>query len=147
MSPELATLRKTLGDHRVRHVGSRVTCNPAPTDTDDDWLVLHAVPEGTYKFLMAAGWELGGSEANMGVGESFQSCKKGEENIILTHSPSFFDKFIAATRVAKRFNLVNKEDRVALFEAVLYGTANRCWGNLEEDLAPNAFNLEMLLAR
>ena len=31
------------------------------------------------------------------------------------------DRFMVATRLAKRFNLQAKADRVALFQAVLYG--------------------------
>lgn len=31
-----------------------------------------------------------------------------------------YDRFIAATAVAKRLNLLDKADRIALFQAVLY---------------------------
>lgn len=115
-------------------VGSRVTCNPAPTDTDLDVLVKVPYIESScpapfslnkyramYDVLMADRWTLGGS--GDGDGE-FESWTKGEVNLILTDSSEFYDKFLAATSVCTRLNLMNKEDRKALFRACLY--AEQC---------------------
>lgn len=112
----------------VEPVGSRVTCNPAPTDTDADFLCLvtpAAMPRVVVD-LDEAGFALGGSiildDMNYTPPEDrFGSWKKGEVNVILTSSPIFFRRFLAATAVAKRLNLLDKADRVALFQAVLYG--------------------------
>lgn len=49
---------------------------------------------------------------------------KGDVNLIVTQDNKFYDRFMAATSVAKRLNLLDKADRIALFQAVLYG--NRC---------------------
>ena len=51
----------------------------------------------------------------------FRSFRKGDMNIITTESMEFFDRFMTATALAKRFNLLEKADRIALFQAVLYG--------------------------
>ena len=114
---------------RVEAVGSRVTCDPAPMDTDEDWLVLTS-PE---KFkdlelvlMIDFGMEFGGSRVHAGgclTGDpdSFQSYTYGEINVIATASQEFFDKFMQATTEAKRLNLLVKSDRIALFQKILYG--------------------------
>ena len=108
--------------------GSRVTCNPPPTDTDRDWLVLanDAVWLDFCNCMLAAGWEIGGSqipdEANTcHPDHRFNSFVLGEDNIIATTSSVFFQRFEAATALSKRLNLLLKDDRIALFQAVLYG--------------------------
>lgn len=45
------------------HTGSRVICDPAPTDTDDDYIML-VFPEKVYELaihLLSDGWVVGGS--------------------------------------------------------------------------------------
>lgn len=121
----------------IAHTGSREICNPAPTDTDDDWLVLIA-PENKDDFLNfftegneldddfilhpygPGGWEVGGSNPPGQVSE-FTSLKKGEFNIIMTTDPTYFKYFEAATTVAKKLNLLDKQDRIMLFNAVMEG--------------------------
>lgn len=110
-------------------VGSRVTCNPAPVDTDQDILVL-VVDEGAHEFvheMECAGFsvELGEGYAadalNSGEHDRFQSYRCDDTNLIVTVDPDFYRKFVAATSVAKQLNLLEKSDRIALFQAVLYG--------------------------
>lgn len=130
---------------RMQPVGSRVTCNPAPTDTDEDYLlyvgheygVVDGVPMMVVKdadirlmevelYLKDSGWEMGGSLPNemkceVKPSEKFCSWTLGELNLIITTSDEFFRRFLAATAVAKEFNLMDKGDRIKLFQAVLYG--------------------------
>jgi hypothetical protein len=114
----------------VTPVGSRVTCNPPPMDTDEDYLVwIH--DQASEDALRAAlngdgGWEMGGSsipdEANsVPVADRFYAYRNGAVNLIVTHSQTFAHRFLAATSLAKRFNLLDKADRIALFQGVLYG--------------------------
>lgn len=107
-------------------VGSRVTCNPAPTGTDEDWLVL------TSKYLKlvsrlsnAYGFDRGGSEVEDEDDShfGFSSLKLGEINLIVTGNEKFYSRFLAASSVAKRLNLLDKSDRIALFDAVIHGKA------------------------
>lgn len=131
---------------RIEPVGSRVTCNPPPTDTDRDWLVL--VPsiqpetQGDPFFGFAAelskdGWTLpepytpANPDKPQEGGLVFMSVRRGEDNLILTDSEEFFRRFLAATSVAKRLNLLDKADRIALFQAVLYGNACEAIGVAE----------------
>lgn len=90
-------------------VGSRVTCDPPVVDTDRDFLCL---VENANAFIKAAETRDGRSD--------FCSLSDGEINLIATESKEFYDKFMVATRLATRLNLLNKDDRIALFQAVLY---------------------------
>lgn len=109
----------------IKPVGSRRTCNPAPTDTDDDYLVL-VEDRAAFDLLMCEyGFRLGGSDLTnapvMEADSTFESFTREEVNLITTLSPVFFKRFMAATAVSTRLNLLDKADRIALFQAVLYG--------------------------
>lgn len=127
---------------RMQPVGSRVTCNPPPIDTDEDYLLyvgheygengLMVVKDSELRlmevelYLKGSGWEMGGSLPNemkceVKPSEKFCSWTLGELNLIITTSDEFFRRFLAATAVAKEFNLMDKGDRIKLFQAVLYG--------------------------
>lgn len=78
-----------------------------------------------YESFRKEGWSLDGSEIVVpehaqSPDERFNSFSKGEFNCIITDSESFFKRFMAATAVAQRLNLLDKSDRIALFQAVLY---------------------------
>ena len=117
----------------ITPVGSRVTCDPAPTNTDRDWLVLVDKENESklWDYLSTNQWELGGSlpddENNTLPDDRFMSFTKGVENIITTNSVVFHRKFLAATSVAKRLNLLDKDDRIALFQALLYSNQDNPW--------------------
>lgn len=111
-------------------VGSRVTCNPPPLNTDQDVLCL--VPDHSLTNMQGAmafeGYVYEGSAPtdvaqgpNMDTARVFTSMRKGSMNYILTSDEEFYKRFLAATRLAKKFNLASKADRIALFQAVLYG--------------------------
>lgn len=134
MLKEVATIR----EHVLRAMlcGSRVTCRPAPTDTDQDVIVLVRqiessackvpMPEqtkalaefGKMRFaLLAEGWVYGGSGDQ---DDEFESWTNGDINLILTADEDFYNRFVAATTVCARLNLLDKDDRKAMFRAVLY---------------------------
>lgn len=111
-------------------VGSRVTCDPAPTDTDQDVLVLttrNLWADVLNPRLEVDSFVKGGSNCGDPVGYmaetplSFQSSVKDELNLIVTMDAEFFRRFMAATNIAKRLNIMAKTDRVDLFQAVLGG--------------------------
>lgn len=125
----LAALNEFLRtDCDVTPCGSRVTCSPPPTDTDEDFLVLVDGGDSLSKLvnlLHAAGfaWE-GASEHYQDVaGTNFMSWRQGTTNYIVTSSLSFARRHKAATSLCKRLNLHDKSDRIALFRAVLYAEA------------------------
>lgn len=98
--------------------GSRYICNPAPTDTDNDTVILC---NGYYDYasmLINDGWEDCGQQYEM-PGD-FMAFRKDEENLIITEDPEFFQTYIRATEGAKVLNLLKKEDRIALFHAIMH---------------------------
>lgn len=112
--------------HLIVPVGSRVTCDPPPMDTDRDFLIfVKQIDFNNLVFqLFKDDFEIGGSRVyRRGLTEddfAFQSYTKGDINLIVTASPKFFDKFIKATNIARDLNLLNKQDRIDLFQEVLY---------------------------
>lgn len=120
-------IRNADGVYNGFHGGSRVMCRPAPTDTDDDYvLLLHGdLDMINLGFKLADdGWRLGGSGAihNHGV-NVFQSWKKGELNVIITHNLEWFSKMRTATKVCAVLNEMDKARRIMIFQAVVYGEA------------------------
>lgn len=109
-------------------VGSRVTCDPPPQGTDADYLVhvLDSQASALWAAVRDDGWEFGGSITSDDLNlippqDRFQSYKLDDLNLIITQSQSFAHRFLAATSIAKRLNLLDKADRIALFQAVLCG--------------------------
>ena len=110
-------------------VGSRITCNPPPTDTDEDFLVLTTDFQSLVEDLMEDGYEVCGEDYVMPIEEHgqedynfFQSFRSGDINLIVTESQYFFNNFVKATEIAKKANLLKKENRVMLFQFLLYDT-------------------------
>ena len=117
---------------RYRLVGSRVTCNPPPLDTDQDVLVevQSCNRIAMEEQMRQEGYVFEGStptDVAAGLGDVmdpqrvFTSMRKGSMNYILTSDPDFYQRFTAATELAKKFNVLAKADRIAMFQAVLYG--------------------------
>jgi hypothetical protein len=110
---------------RCEPVGSRVTCSPPPDGSDEDYLVLFSPSVRIHEVMVTRGWDVDGSripdDTNYTRPEDrFLSYRRGDVNVILTCSATFFNRFMAASSVAKRLNLLDKADRIALFRAVLY---------------------------
>lgn len=97
-------------DSKCIPCGSRVTCSPAPMDTDQDWLVK--VPEGhmpefTY-LLEHEGWIVGGSEipeSDLDTKDDhrFLSFARGDDNIIATESAEFYKTIRGSNVCIDRF--------------------------------------------
>ena len=100
----------------IKRVGSRVTCNPAPTDTDEDWLVYTEDLSTLIGDCVEQGLTLEGSYA----GDAFVSLRQGPTNVIITDRKEFFDKFMLATHVCKTLNVLDKQHRIVVFQAILY---------------------------
>lgn len=109
----------TISGAKMVMVGSRATCSPPPTDTDEDYLILVDDAEATVKLLVDMGFEYD-REKYKGIGPlGFISLRFGDLNYIVTEDKDFFTNFLSATYLAKKFNLLEKSDRVELFNAVM----------------------------
>lgn len=108
-------------------VGSRVTCNPPPTDTDEDYLVLVKDKGAAVRGLKSIGFEFSADPEKMARYEamnktsrwSFTSLWFGDVNYIVTDNIFFFERFLTATHVCRTLNLLKKEDRIMVFDAVM----------------------------
>lgn len=103
-------------------VGSSVTVSPYGEGEDIDWLVWFESKNDEVQFifdLAAAGFKPEGSQ-NYDP-DLFVSYKKGTENFILTYKAEFFDAFIKARNLCQFLNLKNKEDRIAVHQAIIKG--------------------------
>jgi len=129
---EIARLfgNNTIEISNITKVGSRVTCSPPPLDTDEDFLILVKSGEKFEKEVADLYYIKGGSdiphEDNILSSEDrFMSFVKVIDgvcvNLIVTESLIFFDRFMIATHVSTKLNLMNKEQRIMLFQAILYG--------------------------
>src|SRR5580693_10814687 len=91
-------------DLKLTPVGSRVTCDPPPLDTDRDYLVYTETAKVTVLALGQDGWEQGGS-LDGEYGSGWAGFRKGEDNIILAWDTGFYRSFLCATAAAKALNL------------------------------------------
>lgn len=106
-------------------VGSYHTCDPPVTDTDIDFVIC-SNPD-RFEDLVVNLEKQGYRQSNLDEeeyelnGEGFYCCRKGNINLIVTENKEFFQKWVEGTQLAKKMNLLKKEDRVTLFQYVLYG--------------------------
>lgn len=114
---------KSIFDHlAVPHqmTGSRYICSPAPTDTDEDWIALDQWGR-LRRALEAEGFRLNTDEALYENLPDFFAYRLGEFNVVVTEERAFYDRFVAATELAKVRNILGKPERIALFQSILYG--------------------------
>jgi hypothetical protein len=114
---------KKLGCISLYQCGSTVTCDPPPENTDEDWLVLVHTDQVTNidSFLNGDGFLLeGGEHYQWSADNDFSSYRKDNLNILVTSSKQFYARHVRATALCKRLNLMDKEERIALFRTILY---------------------------
>ncbi len=107
-------------------VGSTVTCNPPVENTDTDFLILikEENKKTVHSLLEQSDWyhAYGTYRPSTGEERPFRAYRKGKINYIITWDEDYHRRFLEASDLAKRFNLLNKADRVDLFNLALYGT-------------------------
>lgn len=103
---------------RMAHqTGSRFICDPPVLTTDDDYVVYGT--RAALEKLCADGFQITSPVRGYDI-NGFIALRRGEINLIFTQDQQFYHRFVKATRLAKRLNLREREQRVALFQAVLY---------------------------
>jgi hypothetical protein len=105
---------------KMEYVGSRVTCSPAPKDTDEDVLLLTDDIETLIGDCIEIGFTRDGS-IDSTYPKEFVSLRSGTMNFIITDNEEFFKKFMLATHVCKSLNVTPKRHRITVFQAILYG--------------------------
>lgn len=112
---------------RICAVGSQVTCDPPPPikDSDYDYLCLVWSLKKSHDKLSRQGWHCKvardssytGSQPYFNV--SF-SARFDNHNLIVTNRRWFYNRFVKATTLATKLNLQDKQQRVDLFQYILY---------------------------
>jgi len=105
----------------ILHTGSSAICDPPVTDTDIDFVIHSKRPTDLFDWLKIHGYDdcKGEDEAyDAGAGSAFYAVRKGQINIIIVGSEIAYLRWSQATELATRFNLTDKEDRIALFNAI-----------------------------
>ena len=105
---------------KMEYVGSRITCNPPPTDTDEDVLLLTDDLNTLIGDCIEVGFKRDG-DVTASYPTEFVSLRSGTINFIVTDNEEFYKKFMLATHVCKFLNLQGKLDRICVFQAILYG--------------------------
>lgn len=125
--PTLTELRNHPEVREVTPTGSRYICEPPVMDTDMDIVVLvYEFGKGVNALIQDLGYDFdpnaqaGDYELDMLSPSGFMSLRKDDVNLIVTSDNGFFAKFRIATVKAKAANILDKEERKALFQRVLY---------------------------
>ena len=101
--------------------GSNYVCNPPVTNTDvDEMFLVDDLQEVNFQ-LTGLGWKKCGleEETYQDKPSHWAAYRKENMNALLTTDLKYFMNFFKATEEAKHLNLLNKEDRVALFQKIL----------------------------
>jgi hypothetical protein len=105
--------------------GSYHICSPQVVDTDKDFVVLVEDITDAQVVLEIAGYKYSGDETyEVDSGDdagTFTCFRKDSTNLIVTANEEFYNLWLEATALAKAMNLLNKEQRIRLFQYVLYG--------------------------
>jgi len=83
-------------------------------DTDIDMMFLVSSMDKTYDELVNLGWTY--NSKDIYPPDVWASYRMGKDNAICTANIKHFNAFLAATEEAKRLNLLDKKDRIALFD-------------------------------
>lgn len=107
------------------HTGSRIICDPSPLNTDSDYIILtNDIDEFTEWVTTELGFKQNG-KGYEDKSDDFRSFKLKYNsilvNFIVTTSEVFYTRWCAATALASLDNLLVKQDRINLFDIVLYG--------------------------
>lgn len=99
--------------------GSRYICNPPVMDTDEDYVCFLFDDDD----LLKAGFNKTSNESEEYEGLSyFTTWRYKHYNLVVTEDREFFDLFVLATKEAKEKNILDKNERIDLFQKILYGS-------------------------
>lgn len=106
-----------------RPTGSWVMCDPPVLNTDKDYIIL---VNDFYSYAEELrddyGFECTTGEYPVPVEDAsqFSTFRRGDINLIVTERKQFFDDFCDATELSTALNLLDKKQRIILFQYVLY---------------------------
>lgn len=103
----------------VWRTGSSYICNPPVLDTDRDFVLLVTDYDAFIAAAIDKGYTVcGNSEYE---DKEFTALRQENVNLLVVATEELWKSWVSATELAKRFNLLNKADRVALFKVIVDG--------------------------
>ena len=118
--------------------GSSYICNPPVTNTDvDEMFLVDDLQEVNFQ-LTGLGWkkcDLDDDEKYSDKPSHWAAYRKENMKALLTTNLKYFMDFFKATEEAKHLNLLNREDRVALFQKILGEEPKKKKVQLDLDIA------------
>uniref|UniRef100_A0A6C0JWT4 Nucleotidyltransferase n=1 Tax=viral metagenome TaxID=1070528 RepID=A0A6C0JWT4_9ZZZZ len=107
----------------IYQTGSSVICDPPVLDTDIDYIICTPSFSAFDKFVVDAGFRYTSNDEEGYVlqNNGFFCYRRDNLNLIVTESNDWYLKWVAATKLAKKLNLLQKKDRIILFQYILYG--------------------------
>lgn len=116
-----STIHAVIPSGQFFFTGSRYLCNPPTTDTDQD--VVTVFDKDLNERLIAAGFEPSKpDDGSMYPNSSVAQCyRKDAYNIIAVTAQKDYDNWRKASALAMHMNLLEKHQRVALFQFVTEG--------------------------
>lgn len=117
---KLEDVTKLLDSYDVPYylTGSNYICNPPVNNTDID--ILCYIDPDEHQLFVNNGFSTTTIDNLYQQMPDFISWKNGNINIITVCDRDFYERFVIATKLARKYNLTNKADRVELFQAILY---------------------------
>ncbi len=97
--------------------GSSYICNPPITNTDIDFVIYSQDWDKLHDWCEKNAFKTNFEDYEL---EEFRSYKRGIINLIVTFDATFYKRFVKATEVAKKLNLLDKQQRIDLFDFVMY---------------------------
>jgi hypothetical protein len=106
--------------------GSRFICENPKEDSDWDYVLqikpIESEVAALVSYLACEGFKLeAGEHYQVAINSTFMSFRKGKLNFLVCANEDWCAKHRSATKLCKKLKLDKKEDRVAVFQALLYG--------------------------
>lgn len=105
--------------------GSRFICDSVPDESDWDYVLqvpnLNSEVAGLIGYLAERDFVIESGEHYQVGASTFISMRKDNINFLISKDKEWCKKHRIATRLCKKLKLNGKADRVAVFQALLYG--------------------------
>ena len=107
----------------IRSTGSQVVPGAAHKDSDYDFVVLTKDRGDLGDVLIENGWVVNTDNAEYDCNKNreyeFLTARLGSMNLIIYDDKRGFDLWVKATELSIQFGLTKRDDRVALYRAIL----------------------------
>lgn len=101
----------------IQMTGSYYICSPPVENTDIDFILYTNTKADLISWLKNNEFDFKDGEGYNN--NFFTSCRKDKFNLLITDDFDYYSLFCEATKLAKKLNLLEKQQRITLFEFIL----------------------------